>query len=212
MKLNKKTIQSVIVITITLTIAGAALTQSLYRDIKQSDRSQFAMGTLDLLLNDENNMAATSIEIANIGEKDSLEGSKLWVVKNNGSLPGKLSVDISNLVSQENGCNEPEALIDSTCDDPGVGLGELGSATHITLAMDDGQSVETLVVSDLGPTGLASFQQQWLEQVGKIVLPPGKSVDFILSWDIRGDEQSNQLQSDSLAFDVTFILNQMSKQ
>ncbi|MBP7875572.1 hypothetical protein KA012_01075 [Candidatus Woesebacteria bacterium] len=211
MKLNKKTIQSLIVITITLTIAGAALTQSLYRDIQQSDRSQFAMGTLDLLLNDENNMAASSIEISNIGERDSLEGSKIWVVKNNGSLPGKLSVDISNLVSQENGCNEPEALIDSTCADPGVGLGELGAATLITLEMDDGKTIQSLVTTDLGPNGLANFQQQWLDQVGKIVLPPGKSVSFILSWTIQGDEQSNQLQSDSLAFDVTFILNQITK-
>lgn len=209
MNIDSKKIQSIIIITIVITIAGAVMTQSLFRDVEKSDQGEFAMGTLDLAVNEENGSIAQAINIVNVGEKNSLSGSKAWKVRNNGSLPGRLTVAIENLMEQENGCNEPESLVDASCDDPGVGVGELGSAIRIELAMMSSNETTSLISTDLSPQSPVIFQQAWDALPQRIELLPGQERIFILSWEIDGGDQSNRLQSDSLKFDMVFLLNQI---
>lgn len=203
-------LQSIVVVGVTLLVIGFSLTQSLFRDVETSQTSQFVVGTLDLSVVSQHNTAAESIQVTNIGSLDSSTGSKTWVIKNTGSLPGKLTISLDKVVNQDNGCNEPEALVDTSCDNPGVGQGELGDAIALQLSLDGQQLANPVVATTLGPTSQAQFAQQWTNSVGKLTIPPGAQQEMILSWSIAPGNHENELQSDSVKFDVIFDLQQMT--
>ncbi|MCK4355403.1 SipW-dependent-type signal peptide-containing protein [Candidatus Parcubacteria bacterium] len=48
---------------------------------------------------------------------------------------------IGNVVDNENGCNEPEGKVDTSCGDPGVNEGELYENMHFLIWMDDGDNI-----------------------------------------------------------------------
>ena len=48
---------------------------------------------------------------------------------------------IDNVENYENACTEPEGHVDATCDNPGLGQGELYQNMHFLIWMDDGDNI-----------------------------------------------------------------------
>jgi len=167
------------------------------------------VGTLDMEVNMPNGSAAQSIAVTNFGELGSLSGGKTWKITNVGTLPGELTMSIANLVNTENGCNEPEALVDVTCENPGVGQGELGVAIIATIFLDDGVHPDPVIVSNLATTSQDNFALQWVTNAGVVRLAAGESVEVQLSWASDGANFANEIQSDSVIFDAVFDLEQV---
>ncbi|OGJ15751.1 MAG: hypothetical protein A2632_02235 [Candidatus Pacebacteria bacterium RIFCSPHIGHO2_01_FULL_46_16] len=204
-----KVIQSIFVISFTLAIVGYTLTQSLFSDVETSDTSRFVVGTLDMDVVAPNGSSAESIAVTNFGGPDSLTGGKTWKITNVGSLPGELSMSLANLVNNENGCNEPEALVDVTCENPGLGQGELGAVITATVLLDDGVHPDPIIVSNLATSAQEEFALQWVTNAGKINLPAGDSLEVQLSWSSEVTSFANEIQSDSVMFDIVFDLEQV---
>jgi predicted ribosomally synthesized peptide with SipW-like signal peptide len=123
---------------------------------------------------------------------------------------------VTNLVNQENGCNEPEGKVDASCggtDPVGVGLGELQGAIHMKIWRDKGTNdhpgwacdnvwqpgeyvyVEDAVVdSNTGPWDLG-----WIKG--------NKNVCLGVAWNVP-TTVGNIIQSDSISGDISFYAEQ----
>ncbi|MDW5549314.1 TasA family protein [Methanosarcina sp.] len=180
---SKKTLLSVLIVGVIATVAGAG-TWAAFSDTETSSGNTFTAGTLDLKLNGLDGI--TGFSIANVAPKD--QGTAGTVtVKNDGTIPGDLVVSSANIVEDENGMNDAE-----TADDTTPGVGDLGNA--ITISIYDGStllyrgSVAGLSGANLG--SLAGAEEKTL------------TIDYEVS------DAGNEIQSDILAFDLVFTLNQ----
>lgn len=179
---SKKTLLSVLIVGVVATVAGAG-TWAAFSDTETSSGNTFTAGTLDLKLNGLDGI--TGFSIADVAPND--QGTAGTVnVKNDGTIPGNLIVSSANIVETENGMNDAEQAVDFTAD------GELGSA--ITISIYDGAnllyqgSVAGLSGADLG--SLAGAEEKTL------------TINYAVS------DAGNEIQSDILAFDLVFTLNQ----
>ncbi len=203
--------KSVLVIVVIASI-GIAASQALFRDIEQSQKGTFVVGTLDLAVNDDaGGQEPQSIKIEKVGQKKSVQGEKTYNLRNVGSLDGKLYFRLSNLVNYENGCNEPEALVDTTCDNPGPDEGELGQKIILQIVVGEGNDAQVMATSDLASTNADQFQSQWI-QAGPVTIPAGKTLPITLKWQSKEGGLGNEVQSDSVTFDINYELRQIVTQ
>ena len=142
--------------------------------------------------------------MANIGADGTVSGGKTWTINNTGSLPGELAFKVVDLRNYDNGCNEPERLVDTTCDTPGLGQGELGNAISTVVKVGD----TTVVNSNLATANQATYQTQW-DAAQKVVIPAGGSTTVTMDWATDPASYGNEVQSDSLDFDIQFDLTQV---
>lgn len=191
---------------------GIAASRALFTDTETGTDSSFTVGTLDMDIdgNNGNPSAFDRFEVTNIGADGTVNGTKTWTINNTGSLPGNLSLSLLNLLNTENGCNEPEALSDTTCNTPGVGEGELGAAISTEVILDRGNGAENVVGADLQTTSMADYATQWDTNAGTVTIPAGGSVTVTMNWSTDPQSYGNEIQSDSLAFDVNFVLEQVT--
>lgn len=209
---NHRYFKSILVIIIVATV-GIAASQALFRDIEQSKKGTFLVGTLDLEVDDAGfSKTTTSIVVENIGKTKSLDGARTYDIRNVGSLDGELYFRLANVENLENGCNEPEALVDTTCDNPGDGQGELGSELEFEVTTDDGNGERTLVVSNLAPGNESEFETQWKQADPKVKIPAGKTIPVTIKWQSQAGALGNEVQSDSVKFDMVFELKQIITQ
>lgn len=191
-------------------VIGFMATQALFIDRETSEESTFVVGTLDLTVTGPGNQQAESIQVNGLGSQNIVSGGKTWTVNNIGSLPGKLSFELTNLQNLENDCNEPEALVDSSCGNPGSGLGELGSLIETTISLqENNQDPRVVFSSNLSNDQAQQYQTFWKNNAGEVVIPPGKSVEITMEWSTENSQLTNAVQSDSVVFDVVFNLNQI---
>lgn len=209
MRNNITLIKSIFIIALTLSIFGFALTQSLFRDTETSNTGMFLVGTLDMEVGSANGSSAESLVVTNFGKTDVIKGSKTWHINNIGSLPGELEFALENSIDRENGCNEPESLVDTTCDNPGDGQGELGAVIATTVSVTQHNTTKQIISSNLSPLSLQSYADQWVANAGKIIIPPGESVTVTLSWNAENSQFANEVQSDQVSFDIVFQLSQV---
>ncbi len=192
---------------------GIAATQALFRDVEKSQQGTFVVGTLDLTLaNQDGSQVAQNITMTKIGSQKQLNGEKTWKIHNQGSLDGDLAFKLANVHNFENGCNEPEALVDSTCDNPGDGEGELGSELSFQVIVGQGDQARTLVQSDLSPDHVDQFAQQWDQADPPIKVKAGQTLEVTVKWKNKPNSLGNEVQSDSLQFDIIYELQQIVKQ
>jgi hypothetical protein len=210
MKHSKLTLlKSLFVITVTVSISGFALTQSLFRDTERSENSSFVVGTLDLSVDGQNGTQAESITVTNIGSSGAQSSGKTWVIKNVGTLPGKLLLYVDNLINYENGCNDPEQVVDLTCDNPGPNSGELGGAIRATVSYKQSGTTTPVVSTSLSTPNATQFSEQWVATAGSVVIPPGGTIEVTFNWSVAESSYENEIQSDSTAFDIIFDLKQV---
>lgn len=219
--MNKKILASIMVVG----LLGLALgwgTYALFSDTETSEGNMLTAGTSDLTVNDENDPITLKFDVSNIAPGyDS--GYLKWKCKNVGTLDGTLSVVFSIIVNSDNGQNEPEL---ATGDDDSD-VGELGQYLKYTIGW---APYSWSVPSTLKSEWQTGPQHPWgtpgLNGLGGTTynygtLAAGAEIGFFMKlsldenlriWDgtkwIEVDD--NIIQSDSVEFDITFRLEQVT--
>jgi hypothetical protein len=188
-------------IIITVSSFSFILTRAYFSDRKTSSGNKFTVGTLDLQVGDSQNKQVEPFVISDLGT-GKIAGQKIWKLKNTGSLSGQFIAELSNISDNENGCNAPEKEIDQTCDNPGVGQGDLGKLISVNLYVDNVLKT-TFPLTD---SGITSLENYWSNN--KFILNPGQESELKIEWFETGD-YGNEIQSDSLSFDLNFNLQQV---
>jgi len=183
---------------------GWQVTSALFTDTETTDNSTFTAGTLDMNVDGNNGVQFDNIVVSNIGVDGTVSGGKTWTINNSGSVPGELSFKVLNVNNYDNGCNEPEAKVDTTCGTPGLGEGELGNAISTTVKVGNTQ----VVSSTLATANQAQYATQW-DASDTVVIPAGGSVTVTMDWATDPTAYGNEIQSDSLDFDIQFDLTQV---
>lgn len=122
-----KILKSLSLIVAVAAVAGGA-TYAYFSDTETSDGNSVTAGTLDMKVDDKDDPLIEKVTFENAKPGDTI--TKTWKVKNVGSIPGKVTVKIKNVVDNDNGCTEPEVPAEvaeygsASC---GNGQGELSS-------------------------------------------------------------------------------------
>jgi len=189
-------------------------TSALFTDTETNTANVFTAGTLNMTVGGNDGTAFENFAISNIGADGTVSGGKEWTITNTGSVPGNLTFKLNALTNYENGCNEPEALDDTTCDNPGAGQGELGDAISVTVDLDtnaDGTYDKPAVVnSDLATAHQAQYASQWNTNAGTVTIQPGESVKVKMNWETDPASYGNEIQSDSVEFGIQYDLTQVT--
>ncbi|MBU1200828.1 M73 family metallopeptidase [Patescibacteria group bacterium] len=202
--MNEKRIALGVLVLIAVIGGTFAVTRAFFTDTETSTGSTFTVGTLDLDVGGANGSNVEPFVIENIGDTGDIDGSKVWTVNNTGSLPGRLYFKLDNVLNYENGCNEPEALVDVTCLDPGVGEGDLGGVVTIHAYLDGVEKAS----STLASANQAVIGNTWTA-LPAMTIPANSSVQVMLDWSTGENDYGNEIQSDSITFDVGFDLVQI---
>lgn len=181
------------------------LTKAYFTDKKTSSGNKLTVGTLNLEVGGSSGNKIEPFVISDLGSSE-IKGQKIWKLKNNGSLPGQLIINLDNLLNNENGCNTPESEVDQTCNNPGVGEGELGNVVSANFSIDN---VSKISIS-LNQAGVQTLANYWKDSSNIVVLEPNQEVELKIEW-FESNTYGNEIQSDSLAFDLNFNLQQVIK-
>lgn len=127
---------------ITVTLAGIG-TYAYFSDTETSTGNTFAAGSLDLTVNGQDDPIGMKFSASNMVPGQTYNGG-IITLTNVGTIPGVLSVKVSNPASNENGEIEPElssgdivaAEVDPTGYDANSGDGELWDMCAITIYFD----------------------------------------------------------------------------
>jgi len=185
-------------------ISVTASTLAAFDDAETGATESVAYGTLDLVLG---GTAQTSpINIGNgappqDGYSLGADGTRRLTFTNTGSLPGKASFTVRMVSDRENGCNEPEGLVDTTCGTPGEGQGELDEGLIVVV-------YDSAFTNQLGSMSLKAWNDQGAAAkrvVGTIAA--GESKDVIVQ--VAGYDTNNRTQSDSASFVLDTTLEQI---
>lgn len=167
---------------------------------KTENANKFAIGTLDLDVSSETGKLEP-INIGTLGSEANIQGEKTFTVKNTGTLPGRLLVKLANVKNLENGCNQPEKEAEENCETDN--LGELGKIISVKVLLNNSQKAQ----STLAEGQIAEIEKQW-NNLPPVILNPGESKTLSLSWNANDTDYGNEVQSDSVEFDLDFRLIQ----
>lgn len=214
--MNKKILLAVVLIGGIATIGGIAATSALFTDTETNTANTFTAGTLNLTVGGTDGTAFESFNLDNLGVDGQVVGGKTWTIVNTGSVPGELTLSMNDLINNDNGCNEPEALMDTTCGNPGPNEGELGANMIAKILLDTdgaGPAQATEVVSTtLATANQGEFASQWVSNAGVVTLPAGGQATVTMNWATDPQSYTNVIQSDSLGFGLQFDLVQVVPQ
>lgn len=192
----RKILTSIMVIGIVATMLGAG-TFAIFSDTETSTGNTFTAGTLDLKVDygkDDPNVVSYTFENMKPGDKEEVT----FHLKNVGTIEdvkAKMHLDVTQ--NLENGCNEPEELVDTTCGDPGDGEGEL-CGVLLTAIYFNGGLVTQRYLADLDAMGefsLPPWQSDWYQNEVRLKFSIDSGV-------------GNIIQGDSCTVDITFGLEQ----
>ncbi len=113
---------------------------------------------------------------------------KIIHLKNDGTVNGVVKAYIVKDSDTENGCNAPEAAVDTTCDTPGAGTGELDSNIDLMLGGSTVSGFGSMAVGDkalVTSYALAAGAEAWHrvyfeipESVGNVIQSDGTSFHY----------------------------------
>lgn len=201
----KKQLAISLLIILVVIVATVAVTGAYFTSKVVTKDSIFTVGTLDMQVGSDSGATIQPFVIDNIGANGVNSGTKSWTITNTGTLTGRLFMKLENLKNLENGCNGPEAAADNTCGNPGVGEGELGKLISVKLFQNDNFVAE----STLDEANKETLSNAWGSQA-PILLESGKTITIKLGWELSPEKYGNEIQSDSLSFDVDFDLSQVT--
>ncbi len=156
-------------------VVGGALTfgatKAFFSDVETSVANVFTAGAIDLLIDNESYYNGVFSEVTS-WTKRNLTIEKFFNfddVKPGDYGEDTISIhvdtndaymcaDITLTSNNDNGCTEPESLVDGTCGNPGVGEGELAMLTNFIWWADDGDNVledDEMVIS--GPAAIGNL-------------------------------------------------------
>ncbi len=202
--MNKKFILSSLLVA-TVLIGVIVGTMAFFTATQTVEDAGLVAGTLDLDVR-SGQIERESFTLANLGEDYTMSGEKEWVVKNTGTLPGRLYVALDNLQNINHGCNEPkmiarESLSIEACEQE---EGRLGEYMEITLQLDG----VDLFTSTLRGEDESVIRTNW-EQLAPIVFQADEEKTFRAYWSANPDEYGNEIQNDEVRFNIEFHLTQL---
>lgn len=195
-----------LLITVGLIILMVGAGFAAYFSDTEISNGAFTAGTLDLTLDGQNG-ANASITYSNMQPVHS-QPNKTFEVENIGSISGFLDIEDVAVTSDENECWEPEIEAgDTTCDNPGPGMGELASLLDLRLMVDrncDGwyQGTDTIIWQ-----GKANEIPSHFDVNEPLAENGGHTcINLLINWFNQPD--NNLAQSDSMTLDMKFELGQ----
>jgi predicted ribosomally synthesized peptide with SipW-like signal peptide len=201
MKLAKVLIVLVAILAVALSGMGA---YAWFYDTESSPANSFTAGTLDLKLNGAD--APVSHTFTNLvpGSQPNLS----WTLKNDGSITGYLDIESISVVSDDNGCNDPETEAgDQTC---GNGGGELDDIVGLRLMLDANcngwyEATDTILYDGV-PSGIGAAYDS------NISIPAGGTtcVNVLVNW--TSTNSDNLAQGDDMTLAMVFQLGQTTSQ
>lgn len=200
MQKQKRMFLSVVIIAVVATAAISG-TLAYFFARRTVSTSKFTAGTLDLDVASNGNKLEPFV-IENMGDNANISGTKTWTVKNTGTLPGRLLLRLQNVVNRENGCNDQEKNAESACE--ANTEGELGGVVDLKIALDGSDKVS----STLATANQSKVGTDW-NALTPIVLGAGESKTITAHWAADEATYGNEVQSDSVEFDVDFRLVQL---
>jgi len=206
--MNKRFLVSLSVIGVVAAIAIGG-TIAYFNDIETSAGNTFTAGTLNLKVGDED---PTSWSYYAEDIKPGDEDKEFVTIQNTGTTDGYLHITFANLVNDEMGCTEPEGDVDLTCDNPGANQGELAKNLDILIYIDENSDEDF----DLGGDTLVYQGKARGILQGDLFnysLPTGtlKKDEFVLERKLDSSV-GNEIQTDSVQFDIVFELTQNKKE
>ena len=226
----KKILVSLMAILLAVGLVGAGAF-AYFNDTETSTGNTFTAGTLDLTVDGQNDPNVVSFQVSTISPGWSQKYK--WVLKNIGSITGKVFVEFSPITNNENLVTEPEAIAEaqpyayfrpsgSTLGDPVNG--ELGQYLKFALLKWDGFNHWGPGTDDSGPA--TSWGTWGLNKLGGntydtgLTLAPGETLNLYLgltlesnltAWDgcWSHDIDDNVIQSDGVVFNIIFHLVQV---
>ncbi|MFA6518998.1 MAG: hypothetical protein WCV93_05130 [Candidatus Shapirobacteria bacterium] len=199
---NKKILISALVILLAVT-GGYAATRAFFSARQTVNNSQFTVGTLDMSVTGDNNVANEPFVVTNIGASGGISGGKTWTIRNTGSLPGRLFFRFQNVVNAENGCNEPERLTETAC--AADNLGEMGAVLQTVVSLDGN---EVITGKTLSTDDTATYGPAW-SALPNVIIDAGATKTVRVAWSADENAYGNEIQSDSVAFSTDFRLVQL---
>ncbi len=197
---KKRLLLSLLVILIVGGGANAG-TYAFFTARRTVSQSKFTAGTLDLDVS-SNNVSLEPFVIDNIGENGDISGAKTWTVRNTGSLPGRLLVRLQSVTNQENACNDQEKGVEPNCETDNAG--EMGNVVTLNVSLNGEDKVSsTLATDQQSKIGL-----DW-NALTPVIIQPGESVTVGAHWATPESAYGNEIQSDSVSFDMDFRLIQL---
>lgn len=125
------------------------------------------------------------------------------------SNPAWVCAEVSNIAQTENGCNTPEEKVDGTCNDPGIGEGELWKNLYFSIWMDNGagdgtacnniKDGEEAYLVENAPATDIKYPIVDSQTGGK----PIQDACIGVAWSVP-DDVGNEIQGDSVTGDITF--------
>jgi predicted ribosomally synthesized peptide with SipW-like signal peptide len=225
----KRVVFSLMTLAVVLSVAGAG-SLAVFNDTETSTGNTFIAGTLDLKVYSKTNgwtwvddphtpvVISSAYWNSAIGSiinnmKPGDEGTITVPIRNDGSVDGIAKLQLSNLVDFENGANEPECTAEGgtwidgspgtcigggTVGDPGPGQGELSQVLDVVIRY--GTVVKASgTLYDLVAGGVIELGDLNAGIVDVVTM------EFSIDYNAVG----NEIQSDSVDFDITFELVQV---
>lgn len=150
----KRILLSLTLVAVTAGALSLGATKAFFSDTETSTANTFAAGTIDLKIGNDgyyNGKASASttwslkdlviekfFDFDDVKPSDYGENTVTIKVDTNDAF---VCADITLTSNNENGCNDPESLVDGTCGNPGLGEGELAQAVNFIWWADDGDNV-----------------------------------------------------------------------
>ncbi|RDZ51159.1 hypothetical protein C5C07_16240 [Haloferax sp. Atlit-4N] len=178
--------------------AAGVGTYSAFSDTERADAS-FGVGTLDLTV-DGDDERLTFLEESGLAPGDS--GTASVTLRNRGSLPGFLDIDVLGVTDDENGQSEPPSQ-----NDPRVGDGELAQALEVRAWLEAPDGSKTFLC---GSSDYATLDSMFVADETfdlDYELAPGESVEFVIAWRLPSSA-GNEVASDVAGVDLRFALDQ----
>lgn len=213
----KKILLSLLGLILVISLVGLGAF-AIFSDTETSTGNIFQAGTLDLEIGGS---VTVPITLGNMKPGDGMTGSEhggisYWfTVRNVGSLDGKLQITVTNVRNYENGRNEPEAIVDGTGGNPGLGNGELGQYLIMQINWPGGPGFHYYHCGN--PSGNCAGNERghtincWenvvMEEAG-FVLHAGETLTNGVLEFMLPSSVGNIIQSDSVEFDIMFHLDQ----
>ena len=186
------------VVTIGAAVAGTYAYLSAQRTVTAS---KFTAGTLDMDVSSNGNKLEPFV-IENMGENGNISGTKTWTIKNTGSLPGKLLLRLQGVANKDNGCNDQEKATEPTCE--ANDIGELGNVVTLKVALDGSEKASSLLTE----AQQSQIGEQW-NAIDPVIINAGDSKTITASWATDENAYGNEVQSDSVNFDMNFRMIQL---
>jgi hypothetical protein len=179
--------------------SGLTATGAWFSTTTTTKINTISSSTLLLTINGQDEISQT-FSITNL-KPNARELAGQVVLKNEGSIPGHLWVEIVNIRNQENSCLSPEAKMGDKSCAAGPDQGELGNFVKVTF-----QAVPATTASYGGQNVINASGGQPIDLVN---LDPAQSFTIGAYAHWTASDNDNLAQGDSLVYDVVFHLDQI---